>query len=317
MTDPTLTLDLYRGDLVSRAAHLAGLPAPELRRRAVEAARDKDAGALWALTEAHLTLHGAAGAKVSAHTLKAYGQAVRGFLAYATANAVELLRPGANVGALYLRHLEAAGLSPATVRVKLAGARALYRALRWAEATTADPFTDARPAPEKTPAWDRRQPYTEEEVVRLLDGADARMRALLLLCGHAGLRIAEALALTWHDLDLTGRTLTVRHGKGGKTRRVQLSSSLVAALTALDHQDGPVIGGGDDAARERLAWLCKRVDVPNRGFHALRHYAGTRLVREGHSLDDAAHHLGHSSIETTRVYAKWSDDGLRKSLGNW
>jgi integrase/recombinase XerC len=59
------------------------------------------------------------------------------------------------------------------------------------------------------------------------------------------------------------------------------------------------------------------VDVPNRGFHSLRHYAGTRLVREGHSLDDTAHHLGHASIETTRVYAKWSDDGLRKSLGNW
>ena len=39
------------------ASGLDGAPGVSL------AARDKDAGALWALTEAHLTLHGAAGAK--------------------------------------------------------------------------------------------------------------------------------------------------------------------------------------------------------------------------------------------------------------
>ncbi|UQN09002.1 tyrosine-type recombinase/integrase [Deinococcus sp. QL22] len=44
-----------------------------------------------------------------------------------------------------------------------------------------------------------------------------------------------------------------------------------------------------------------------RGWHAFRHSAGTRLVRQTGSLKYAAHHLGHSSIETTRVYAKWSD----------
>ena len=58
-----------------------------------------------------------------------YREAVRSFIAYATENAVDLLRPGKNVGALYLRHLEAQGYAPATVRVKLAGARALYQAL--------------------------------------------------------------------------------------------------------------------------------------------------------------------------------------------
>ncbi|MFT2722371.1 hypothetical protein ACMT4L_20480 [Deinococcus sp. A31D244] len=51
-------------------------------------------------------------------------------------------------------------------------------------------------------------------------------------------------------------------------------------------------------------------------MNASPNYAGTRLVREGHSLDDTAHHLGHASIKTTRVYAKWSDNGLRKSRGN-
>ncbi|EYB67006.1 hypothetical protein DEIPH_ctg054orf0009 [Deinococcus phoenicis] len=317
MPPPGTALDLYRGDLVSRASHLATLHPEELRRRAVEAARNKDPAALWALTEAHLTTHGSSGARVSPHTLRVYAEAVRSFLAHATANAVDLLRPGTSVGALYLRHLEAEGKSPATVRVKLAGARALYKALRWAGATKVDAFTDARAGRDPTPAYDKRQPYTDEEAGQLLVAADARMRALLLLCGHAGLRIAEALALEWADVDLSARVLTVRNGKGGKTRRVRVSRSLTEALMALEAWEGAVIGGGVDAARERLRRLCRRAGVDAKGFHALRHYAGTRLMREGRTLEDTARHLGHASIETTRIYAKWVDSGLKDTLDSW
>jgi len=317
VTPPSTTLDLYRGDLVARVSPLASLHPGELKRRAAEAARDKAAAVLWNLAEAHLATHGRSGARVSPRTLLMYREAVRSFVAYATDNAVDLLRPGKNVGALYLRHLEAQGYAPATVRVKLAGARALYQALRWADATDADPFVDAKAARDLTPAWDKRQPYTEDEAARLLAAADGRMRALLLLCGHAGLRIAEALALDWGDVDLSARALVVRRGKGGKSRRVSLSRSLTAALGALEGRDGPVIGNSSEAARKRLATLCRRAGVENKGYHALRHYAGTRLVREGHSLDEAARHLGHASIETTRVYAKWSDHRLHDALGNW
>ncbi len=55
-----------------------------------------------------------------------------------------------------------------------------------------------------------------------------------------------------------------------------------------------------------------------KGVHALRHYCGTRLVREGGDLEMAARHLGHASIETTRIYAaKWSDEGLKRTVGEW
>lgn len=50
--------------LVARTRAVADLKEDELRRFAVEAARDRDASALWALTEAHLTLHGSAGSRV-------------------------------------------------------------------------------------------------------------------------------------------------------------------------------------------------------------------------------------------------------------
>ncbi|GHF63467.1 integrase/recombinase XerC [Deinococcus metalli] len=310
-------IELYRGDLVGRAAQVASLHRDELKRRAVEAARDKNVAALWVITEAHLTSYGTTGARISPHTLRVYREAVQAFVAHAADQAVSLLNPDRTVGPLYLRRLEAAGRSPATVRVKLAGARALYRALRWAGATDVDPFIDAQAARDLTPAWDKRQPYSEDEVQRLLRAADPRMQALLLLCAHAGLRISEALALTWADVDLGARVVTVINGKGRKSRRVNMSRSLVDALETLGSGTGPVIGGGADAARERLGWVCRRAHVEPRGYHALRHYAGTRLLREGQSLDAAARHLGHASIETTRIYAKWADDGLKSVLSSW
>ena len=79
-----------------------------------------------------------------------------------------------------------------------------------------------------------------------------------------------------------------------------------------------VLGGLDaDQVRYRLEQLCAKSGVTYLGVHALRHSCGTRIVRESGDLDRAARHLGHASIETTRVYAKWSSDVLERQLGGW
>lgn len=74
--------------------------------------------------------------------------------------------------------------------------------------------------------------------------------------------------------------------------------------TITDPSSGEVI--------ERL----KRASIHNKGFHAFRHYAGTRIAGTL-GLEDAARHLGHSSIETTRIYAKWADASLVNALKDW
>ena len=66
--------------LLERTRDLATMSEDELKRLAAEAARDRDAEALWALTEAHLTLHGSAGSRVSRHTLNAYRRGLKDLL---------------------------------------------------------------------------------------------------------------------------------------------------------------------------------------------------------------------------------------------
>ena len=311
-----LELEVYRAEVFDRARAWMDLNPEERRRRGVEACRDRDAEALWSLTEAYLTLHGSSGTGSSPRTLKTYRWAVNRFLDYAGHQAVNLLRATSADGVRFIRATEAEGLSASSTRVQLAGVRLLYSALRWAEVTQAAPFSDIKPVREKTAAWEKRQPYTHEEVQALVEAADARMRGQLLLCAHSGLRVSEALDLRWNDVTIEVKILTVRNGKGGKQRRVAMGESLKTALEALPEGDR-VIGGSYPAAVERLQRLCHRAGIAYRGHHALRHYAGTRLTREGASLDDVARHLGHAALETARIYAKWSDEGLRRRMADW
>lgn len=326
-------LQRYQGDALSRAEQWASLPADELRRRAAKAANGRDLEELWALTQAYLFLHGSKGARASRHTLRTYRRGVEDLLAgWQHEN---LLRPTRDAGVLYIRRLEATpnpdtGARPqaSTLQVKLAAARTLYRALRWSGATEARPFENVRVARDPTPPWEKRRPYGDPEVERLLDIADPAERVVVLLGAHAGLRISEMTALRWDDLDLAGGELHVEAGKGGKSASVRMTRRLRDALAALrsapsapKRQRGPelVLPWGADRTRRRFRQLCARagVDYASAGVHGLRHGAGTRYYRQTHDLGRVAAHLRHADIQTTRIYAKIDQQAIGEDIDDW
>ena len=334
-----LAIEPYQGEALSR---LRLWLEPEQRRRdAVRAARDHDLETLWALTQAHRTLHGGSGGvQSSPHTLRTYRNGLRLWLHFSAGRALSLLHPRADDGSLFVRELEAGRLhlerprkrpqlaaapprqrplAPSSVNVYLAGARALYRALRWAEASDADPFLDVKVRPDQVARWDKRQPYPPAALDALLALDDPRHRLTVLLGAHAGLRASEIVGLRRTDIDLAAGRLRIV-GKGQKTRVVNLSASLKRALTEwlIQHPSADkVIGGTPEAARLRLRRACLRVGVPFLSLHALRHSAGTRLVKSGRTLQDVARHLGHASVATAEIYAKWADESLKNELDNW
>ena len=95
------------------------------------------------------------------------------------------------------------------------------------------------------PAGHRRPPhvYSDQEIADLLHAAAGLAPAsglrphcyatLFGLLACTGLRIAEALALTHADVDLTGGILTVRAGKRGRTRLVPLHPQRAVAAAGL------------------------------------------------------------------------------------
>ena len=308
-----MTLDLYRHGQLALFREWLALQPEERRRRAVTAITTDDKETLCSLLEAH---HSGTHGQVSPETLRKYRLGLRSWLNFTQSNAVNPLHPEPEHADLWVRELEADGKSPSSVGVLLAGARALYAALRWARATKDDPFGDVKPRRDPRRPWDKRQPYPESDLARLMAEAPVEMRVLLRLGSLAGLRASEITDLCWGDVDLEHGALTVRQGKGGKMRRVLMAGSLVADLHLLGPEgpEQPVIGRTPEAARMRLRTLCKQADVPYLGLHALRHAAGTRLIRAGFQLQDVAEHLGHSDVQTARTYGKWADDRLKEHM---
>lgn len=307
----TTGLARFEGTQSARTRAWATMSEADLRRTAMQAASRRDRNTLWALEEAFIVLHGRAGAHVSEHTLRNYRTGLRVLLEHFEDENV--LRPGRDAALRYVRELEDEGLAPGTIAVRLAAAKMLYRALRWARATEAVPFENVKAPRDPTPPEEKRDAYTAEEVDAMLAKAGPADAALVLLGAHGGLRISETLALTWSDIDLAGERFEVRSGKGRKARSVRMSAALVDALQAyrgsgarpLTVADGLVFRfRSSTRARQRMRRLCKRALVPYRGLHALRHFCGTALYRISGDLRVPARHLGHANTVTTSVYAK-------------
>lgn len=311
-----------------------GLSDDDLKRMAVKAASERNAGALWILTQSYLEDTTDKGS-LSPLTFKAYRH---GIALFVEANSHEnLLRPSRRLGSRYRAWLKetpfevtetgARYRAPSTVNKTLAAARVLYKALHWAGATDATPFASVKGVRDPVPAWEKVQPYPQEDLDRLLTLAtDPADRVALLLCAHAGLRAHEAAGLEWRAVDLRQARAQIR-GKGGYVDSVALSSSLVAALRELQ-QDTTVRRKGksraskllpyaDERLRQRLKTLCLAAGVDYRALHPLRHRSGTRMYQETGDLRRTQTHLRHKNIATTTIYAKVSEKDVADVTKEW
>ncbi|WP_102127690.1 tyrosine-type recombinase/integrase [Deinococcus planocerae] len=314
-----MTLVRVQGELA-----LAGLSDQALRVRAVEAAALYDGEALAAVTRAYMLTASRKGARTSRKTLDAYALAVRDFVPWARENGVQLLRPGRRDGGRYVAWLQtrasqgngrAGRLSAATVAQYVAGTRALYRALRWAGATDAQPFENAHVPPDPTPGIVRNPPYGPE-VDAALTHCEPRLAALLLLCAHAGLRVGEALGLLGGDFSPSAsqpNRVTVR-GKGGRVRTVPLGRRVRAALAALPPAapDARLFEWNYAQATYRMGKAFRAAGHGDvwRGFHAARKHSGTRLYRATKDFTRVGLFLGHASVDTTRRYVAVPEDDV-------
>lgn len=302
---------------------LTNLTDQALRVRAVEAASTYDVEALVQVTQAYMTSGSRKGARTSPKTLAAYSLAVRDFIPWAQNHGVQLLRPGRRDGGRYVAQLQTrpsqgrgktGTLSASTVAQYVAGARALYRALRWAGATEAQPFEDAHVPPDPTPGIVKNPPYMRE-IDEVLAHCDVRLAALLLLCAHAGLRVSEALNVK--TADIQGAQLTV-HGKGGKVRRVPLGKRVRTALSGLPpvHADGRLFDWTYHQAKYRMGVAFRAAGHGHtwRGFHAARKHSGTRLYRATKDFTRVGLFLGHASVDTTRRYVALEENDVQNEV---
>ena len=154
--------------------------------------------------------------------------------------------------------------------------------------------------------------------------AAIRDRAILALMGCHGLRVAEIAGLNVDSVEFELNQVKVI-GKGDKIRSVVLVESTALALAdwlkvrqasdgesalfvALDnaHRGGRM---SDRAIRYLVDGYSDSVGLKAEGVscHSLRHSTATWARFGGASIDAICQMLGHSSTDTTRIYAQIVD----------
>jgi len=133
-----------------------------------------------------------------------------------------------------------------------------------------------------------------------------------------GLRLGEAVALNWRDVDLDRGTVAVKSGKTARARRlVKLAPFAIAALR--NHRArSTIVGAGEpvfrgirtgrrirtDAAYAHWQRLRADAGLPPMRIHDLRHAHASLLLAGGTPMQLIADQLGHANPAlTARVYA--------------
>lgn len=145
------------------------------------------------------------------------------------------------------------------------------------------------------------------------DGYTDHLMPLTLLALNTGARRGELFGLTWSDVDLERKLLTLRGAtsKAGRTRHIPLNAEAHDALKRWRKQsprDATLVfhgAGGGRMTNVNKSWaeLCTAAKLQDFRFHDCRHHFASRLVMAGVDLNTVRELLGHADIAMTLRYA--------------
>ena len=138
------------------------------------------------------------------------------------------------------------------------------------------------------------------------------LEPLILLAVNTGMRKGELLSLTWEQVDLDNKVVTIlgEKAKSGKRRHIPLNDKVQSVMSKW-RDDAPmtdyVFEGdhGQPIMDVKKAWgnLLKEAEITNFRFHDLRHHFASKLVMAGVDLNTVRELLGHQSLDITLRYA--------------
>jgi site-specific recombinase XerD len=184
----------------------------------------------------------------------------------------------------------------------------------------------------KTPKIEEAAPkyLSTEEVKKLIKAPDGihetRDKAIIYLLYSSGLRVGELTRLNIEDINLSDGSIQIKRGKGGKARPAftdPITIELIKAMLDGRADDNPALflsrTGGRLSIRsvQRIVKnAAAKSGLPGDKVtpHKLRHsFAVHHLQMEGGlNIKEIQQLLGHKSLDTTMIYTKISDNGLKQ-----
>ncbi|SMO76047.1 Site-specific recombinase XerD [Balnearium lithotrophicum] len=212
------------------------------------------------------------------------------------------------------------GLSRFTVNKQLRTIKSIVsKAVEW-ELLPENPFKKVKLL--KQPEGKLRF-LTKEEIKQFLDSIDREdVKLYAIVALNTGLRLSELVNLDWEDVDLKHRLLRVTNKeefttKNYRDRTIPLNKTAYKAFKRLKelNPDKPIT-----VKRIHLSKLisryAKKAGLTDVTCHTLRHTFASHLAMNGVDLVTLKKLMGHSTINTTLIYTKITEEHKMKALSN-
>jgi site-specific recombinase XerD len=253
----------------------------------------------------------------STHTVKYYLYIIRQYVLWLD---VALERASIKKIDAYIDYLHRKRMHPASINLYLVIIRVFYDYLKYDEnINLTNPVRRnlrlrvPKPLPKS---------LRQSDLAQLIDAIEGkRDMAMFKLMLRCGLRVEEVAKLTMGAVDLKGRRILVRQGKGGKDRVVYISDDAHEALGAYlkgrshdrakkvflvergKYKGQPISVRG---IQKRMEYYAKKTGI-RVSCHRLRHTMATQLLNAEAEIETIQDLLGHNWITTTQKYCKVSN----------
>lgn len=171
--------------------------------------------------------------------------------------------------------------------------------------------------------WRSERGYVLLPSLRPLAYTD-HLKPMVLLSINTGARRGELFDLTWENVDLDRRILTVTGAtaKSRRTRHIPLNREATRVLQGWREQsptrEGLVFVNDDGERFDRVnsSWrrLLKNASIAQFRWHDMRHHFASRLVMGGIDLNTVRELLGHSDYAMTLRYAHLAPEHKLKAV---
>lgn len=167
--------------------------------------------------------------------------------------------------------------------------------------------------PESLPKYLNEQEFARAKLAA--EELSIRDRALVLFLFSSGCRKTEVVNLTIQDINIDRRTAEVK-GKGKKIRNVHFSEECALVLRDylrtrsgnlteplfMNRFGGPLQSTGIYGVIKKLGERAELTQTLHP--HVCRHTFATNMLARGANLEFIADEMGHSDLNTTRIYAR-------------
>lgn len=160
---------------------------------------------------------------------------------------------------------------------------------------------------------------SREEVGRLLEAADERLKKIILIALNMGLRKGEILSLKWSQINYNDGVISFARTKSIKFLRVPMNSVVLGVLESIERKGDYVFSGRWGRghlsdSKQPFGAAREKAGLSELRFHDLRHCAGTYMAMAGVPLATVQQILGHRDIKTTTRYINPNDENRRKAV---